>query len=195
MKIFQVFLRNIAFRHYLFQGPQKIFCRTSLASQRENPTLSAENIPIDNHGLKRRQGVVAATVFGVPFAMSACGADPAAACGSLMAGAVCGYLLAYAALAGAMPAMLRHLGEPSRVALVIGPACALVLTAMVAEFWGLTITGPFWIGAVAAMAWMLLWAAAGWRLRSSRPDAFASIGAHAGTVRSEVWRGYLRGSS
>ncbi|MHA7665146.1 APC family permease [Mycolicibacterium sp. HS_4_1] len=139
--------------------------------------------------------VCTAIVFGVPFAMSACGADPAAACGSLMAGAVCGYLLAYAALAGAMPAMLRRLGEPSRVALVIGPACALVLTATVAEFWGLTIAGPFWIGAVAATAWMLLWAAAGWRLRSSRPNAFASIGAHAGTVRSSVWRGYLRGTS
>ncbi|MDX1876640.1 APC family permease [Mycolicibacterium sp. 141076] len=136
-----------------------------------------------------------ATVFGVPFAVSAFGADAEAVCGSLVAGAVCGFLLAYAALAGAMPAMLRRLGEPSRVAWVVGPACALVLTAVLAGFWGLTVTGPLWAGAVTSAVWMGAWTAIGLRVRARRPDAFASMGAHAGTVRSSVWRGYLRGTS
>ncbi|WP_155924533.1 APC family permease [Mycolicibacterium sp. CBMA 234] len=136
-----------------------------------------------------------AIVFGVPFAVSACGADAAAVCGSLVASAVCGFVLSYAALAGAMPAMLRRLGEPSRVAWVVGPACALALAAVLAGFWGLTLASPSWIGAAASMAWMLLWAGLGWWVRRSRPDAFASMGAHAGTVRSSVWRGYLRAGS
>jgi len=138
--------------------------------------------------------VCTAAVFGVPFAVSAFGADPTAVCGSLVVGSVCGYLLAYAALAGAMPLMLRHLGEPSRVVWVVGPACAVLLAAVVAGFWGLTVAGPSWSGAAVSAIWMLLWAAVGYWVRGRRPDAFASIGAHSGTVRSSVWRGYLRGS-
>lgn len=138
--------------------------------------------------------VCTAAVFGLPFAVSAVGADPTAVCGALVAGAVGGYLLAYAALAGAMPLMLRRLGEPSRAVWVLGPACALVLTAVVTGFWGLTVAGPSWSGSAVSAAWMLLWAALGYWVRSRRPDAFASIGAHSGTVRSSVWRGYLRRS-
>jgi len=41
-------------------------------------------------------------------------------------------------------------------------------------------------------AMFLLWAAVGYWVRRRRPEAFASIGAHSGTVRSSVWRGYLR---
>jgi amino acid transporter len=136
--------------------------------------------------------VCTAAVFGVPLTLGACKADPAAASGSLVAGAVCGYLLAYAALAATMPLMLRRLGEPSRVAWVIGPACALVLAAVVTGYWGLTVAGPAWSGAVVSVAWMLLWFAIGWWIRASRPKAFASMGAHSGTVRSAVWRGYSR---